>query len=356
MASILTRGDGRRAIQFQGLDGKRKTVGLGKATVRDAQAIRVKIEAILASQLAQRPFDPDVAKWIAQLAIPLANKLAEVGLLCDVAATEQTDQRQLKPFLDAYVARRKDVKGGTRVFYNHTIRNLLEFFGPDRPLSKITLGDADDFRRYLQEQRLSASTVCRRSSLARTFFRDAVRRKLIPENPFADLKTTTRTNAVRQRYIPKSTIQAVIEACQSAEWRLLIALSRFAGLRVPSEVMTLRWENVDWDGNRMTVYSPKTEHHEGKESRVVPIFPELRPYLEEVLALTRENGPNVFQRLRKVPDSPETGWRNINLRTSLMKIIKRAGFEPWPKLWHNLRASAETDLAEEFPMHVVCKW
>jgi len=32
----------------------------------------------------------------------------------------------------------------------------------------------------------------------------------------------------------------------------------------------------------MVVRSPKTEHHEGGESRVVPIFPELRPYLEAV--------------------------------------------------------------------------
>jgi hypothetical protein len=30
--------------------------------------------------------------------------------------------------------------------------------------------------------------------------------------------------------------------------------------------------------------------------------------------------------------------------------------QPWPRLWHNLRASAQTDLANLFPAHVVCKW
>jgi hypothetical protein len=29
----------------------------------------------------------------------------------------------------------------------------------------------------------------------------------------------------------------------------------------------------------MTVTSPKTKHHEGRETRVVPIFPELAPVL-----------------------------------------------------------------------------
>jgi hypothetical protein len=29
---------------------------------------------------------------------------------------------------------------------------------------------------------------------------------------------------------------------------------------------------------------------------------------------------------------------------------------PWPKLFQNLRATRETDLAEKHPMHVVCAW
>jgi hypothetical protein len=30
--------------------------------------------------------------------------------------------------------------------------------------------------------------------------------------------------------------------------------------------------------------------------------------------------------------------------------------KPWPKLFHNLRASRETELASEYPIHVVCNW
>jgi hypothetical protein len=30
--------------------------------------------------------------------------------------------------------------------------------------------------------------------------------------------------------------------------------------------------------------------------------------------------------------------------------------QPWPRLWHNLRASAQTNLANLFPAHVVCEW
>ena len=46
----------------------------------------------------------------------------------------------------------------------------------------------------------------------------------------------------------------------------------------------------------------------------------------------------------------------VNLRTHLLRIIARAGERPWPKLFHNLRASRQTELEEEFPTHVVCAW
>ena len=43
-------------------------------------------------------------------------------------------------------------------------------------------------------------------------------------------------------------------------------------------------------------------------------------------------------------------------RTQLERIIRRAGLEPWPKLFQNLRSSRETELAREWPLHVVTEW
>jgi hypothetical protein len=39
-----------------------------------------------------------------------------------------------------------------------------------------------------------------------------------------------------------------------------------------------------------------------------------------------------------------------------MGIIDRTGLEPWPKVFQNLCSTRETELAEEFPMDVVCAW
>src|SRR5687768_1892846 len=103
-----------------------------------------------------------------------------------------------------------------------------------------------------------------------------------------------------------------------------------------------------WTGRRtVTVRSPKTEHHKGKASRQIPIFPELRPYLDEVWESVEPGMLWVITRYRHT---------NINLRTQLERIIAKAGLESWPKLFQNLRSTRETELAEEYPLHVVTAW
>jgi hypothetical protein len=47
---------------------------------------------------------------------------------------------------------------------------------------------------------------------------------------------------------------------------------------------------------------------------------------------------------------------NCNLRTQLERIINRAGLQPWPRMFQNLRATRETELTQGFPLHVVTAW
>lgn len=364
MASVSTdRETGLRKVQFAGLDGKRKTLRLGRVSMNNALGVCGHAEEIINAGMLNRSLRRTTAEWLAELSPVMLDKLVAVGL---IHPRSETKPVTLGEFLDAYLARRSDVKSGTAVFYGHTQRNLLDVFGRDRPLNSITAGDADDFRRHLQQsgdfqnpngnrqkrKALSAATVARRCSLARTFFKDAVRRKLLAENPFDDVVGGPSHNPERQHFIDRDTITKAIDACPNAEWRLLVALSRFGGVRVPSEALTLRWCDIDWSNNRFTAHSPKTEHHVGKATRVVPIFTELRPYLEDVFDPAAEYVLSGLQH-----EAGQRGdWRAVNVRTRFQKILKRAGLTPWPRLWHNLRASRQTELEERFPSHVVCAW
>ena len=93
--------------------------------------------------------------------------------------------------------------------------------------------------------------------------------------------------------------------------------------------------------------SPKTEHHEGKDSRILPMFLKLRPLLLAAWGEARNGAEHVISRYR---------GGNATLRTQLERILRRAGIEPWPKLFQNLPATRQTELAERYPIHVVCAW
>jgi integrase len=100
----------------------------------------------------------------------------------------------------------------------------------------------------------------------------ACRRRLISENPFADLLYGPQTNEERIEFIPWETIDLVIAACLDLEWELIFALARYGGARVPFEIAEMRWADIDWERNWFTIYSSKTEHHVGRRFRVVLIL------------------------------------------------------------------------------------
>ncbi len=342
MASISRDPNGRRTIQFVGSDGKRRSIRLGKVSQRLAESVQVRVEHLAAALLTGGALDGETARWVADLDMQLADKLAAVGLI------PKRQRATLGAFLDSYIAARADVKPATAIVYGHTRRCLVEYFGAEKPLQEITAGDADAWRLWLLDhEKLADNTVRRRCGIAKQYFKAAVRRRLIGENPFVDLVAAVRRNDKRYYFITREEARKVLDACPSAQWRLLFALSRFGGLRCPSEHLGLRWGDIDWERDRITVHSPKTEHHVGGESRQIPIFPELRPYLEEVWEQAEPGTEWVITRYRGA---------DRNLRTKLEKIIKRAGLTPWPKLWQNLRSTRQTELAETYPMHVVCQW
>jgi integrase len=342
MASIAREANGRKTIQFIGADGKRRSLRLGKCAIKTAEAVKVQIEQLVAASILGHAVPMETAHWLADRDEVMIDKLAAVFLI------PKRESAALAAFLDRYIAERTDAKPNTLIVWRQVRRCLVEFFGDGKPLREITPGDADRWRLWLAEQGLGENTVNRRCGFAKQFFRVAVRQRLIRENPFGDLQgTTVRANRERDYFITREQAQQVLDACPEAQWRVLFALSRYGGLRNPSETLTLKWGDVDWERGRIVVTSPKTERHAGKATRIIPLFSELRPYLETAFDAAEPGTEYVITRYREV---------NVNLRTQLLKIIKRAGLKPWPRLFHNLRATRQTELAAGFPVHVVCEW
>lgn len=349
MASISTRPNGSRMIQFADPGGARRTILLGKLPAKNAAEIKTRVEYLLWSSTNGQPVDSETSRWLTKADPKLVNKLAAVGLC------ESRESSQLGPFITRYVGGRTDVKPATKEIWGQGEKSLLQHFTADRDLRKVTAGDADAYRLKLTSGTLATMTARKRLQFAKMIFRAAVRRKLIEVDPFADVSVKV-SMPPRWHFITQADTTKLIEACSDRDWRLIVALARYGGLRCPSEVLSLKIADIDWANDRMRVTSPKTEHHPGKETRMVPIFPELKAPLLECCEAAPEGAVYVVDERFRRSAVGKHGWRNCNLRTTFEKIVKRAGLIAWPRLFHNLRSSRQTELSETFPSHVVCAW
>ena len=245
-------------------------------------------------------------------------------------------------FLTGYIQSRSDLAGNTIKNLTQAKRVLVEYFGENHPLRSIRPADALGWQRWLQtKHKYSVATISMHSKKAKTMFKAAVDDGLLESNPFDAIRGMKESNVDRQRFIPRDVINRILEECPGVQWRLIVVLCRYAGLRCPCEVLGLRWTDLDWQRGSIRVDSPKTG------LRFVPMFPEVRKALMEA----REAAPKGSERC--IDEYPE---KSPNLRTQFKRIICRAHVEPWPRLFHNLRASCRTELQELLPDHAVNKW
>ena len=192
----------------------------------------------------------------------------------------------------------------------------------------------------------ASATVARSLIHGRQFLQHAVDGGIIRENPFLGVRASSRPNKDRLVFVNLEVAQKVLATCPSAEWRLIFALARSGGLRIPSEIARVKWSDILWSEKKIRVLSPKTEGI-GKGERLIPMFPELVEPLRECSEGAKDGSVYVFE--KKITDK-------TNLRKRLQGIIQKAGVKPWPKLFVNLRASRETELASLHPIHVVTSW
>jgi integrase len=353
MASISTDPNGNITIQFIGADNRRRSIRPGKLNKKAANELKLKIEALNTLVIAKLPMDADTARWVASIGDDLAAKLAAVGLM------PERQSETLGGFLNAYLARRSaGAKPNTVDNIRRVVNDLLAVHPATLGLRHFTSDHADKLHRWYTDKNLKPATIHRQLKFAKQFFADAVKRKLIHENPFALVKIPPGTpSADRQRYIESADVERLIEAAHPA-LRIVLALARFAGLRCPDEVLLLKWEHVNLAVGRMTVTSPKTECHPGKAYRVVPIFTALRPHLEDAWELAEPgtefvvSGPTADAHRA----TEARGWKGANYRTPLAKLMRRSGIDSWPKPFNNMRASCETDLMKHHRIHVVTSW
>ena len=344
MASVIKDGrpgrDGWR-VRFY-VCGRRRELyvsGASKKGERQANIIAQHCEELGKAKSNNVPPAPESVAWANGTEGNLRESLVAWGLADPVSEKLVTNAgRFLGPFLDAYIASRSDVKKTTETNYKQTRRLLVEYFGESKSLRAITAADSDRWRRWMLDRPMAIATVSKHCKRAKTMIAEAVKDRLLPRSPFESLKGGKESNESRQFLVGAEASKSILGACPDADWRVIFSLARWGGLRCPSEVLALKWSDVDWEKGRLRIDSPKTG------LRSCPMFPEIRKALEEAF------DPESIYCVNRYRSGEQ------NLRTQFGRILKVANVKPWPKLFVNLRSTRRTELQEQFPDHVVNRW
>lgn len=215
------------------------------------------------------------------------------------------------------------------------------------PLAELTVARLEAFYQDLST-RMGRSHLTHIRTFLRAALRKAVRYGYIPFSP-AELAELPRTPPQPKvaRALSQSEIERLLEAAQGTRYYPILYTTLALGLR-RGEVLGLRWEDVDWVREEVSIRRivtlvegvpvvgpPKT----AGSYRVLPLPPDLKAVLLEWKAALRAmdlDGGWVFP----AETSPETPINPRNLERAYKNLLKKAGLPPYR--FHDLRHTFAT--------------
>ena len=290
MASLRERMRGKSLmyeIDFY-VGGKRKTIPLGASyTKRTATELMGIVETlVLYNANGTAVLDKRTQTWIETASPEIREKLAKVDLI------EIPPSHTLKEVWDQFLAQKvRGIKESTAKVYDAVRVRFFRVFRENELLEDLTKDRMQRWKEQLLDSSgLAEATVASTIKDVKAVFNWAVMQGWIEKSPLDGIGRGSFVNRKNDRIISMEEYRRLLDACPCQDWRVIVSLARIGGLRCPSELIALRWEDVNWKKKYFYVRSPKTEHLGDKEGRWVPIFPELRTELETLF-------PTLIQRV-----------------------------------------------------------
>jgi integrase len=247
--------------------------------------------------------------------------------------------------------RKHELAPTTLTRYHGAAKHLCKHFGPNYPVERLTESGVAQFKASMIQGELAKRSINAQSANGnmrslKAIFNFAMNKlKIIPAHPFKGMVESIKQSQ-DWHYARVADLDPIMATSPSLG--LLFALCRLAGLR-KMEAVTLEWVNVDFEQSRLTVVGKSDDagwQPKSRQTRVVPIFPELMALLTQAFNEAPEGQQRVCTGLRT----------KHNLSYDLPRVIRQAGLEPYSKPLHSLRKSCLTDWAKVFPMHCVQQW
>lgn len=180
----------------------------------------------------------------------------------------------MREHTENWLAEKRGTAPATLVFYRGSVKKFLTFLGEraDADISEIDSKTVVAYRNQLMTQ-VSPKTVNHDLKTVKAMFKAARRDQLVVDDPTEFTDTVKGRSDATRRPFTLDEINRVL-AVANAEWRSMILLGLYTGLRI-SDVAMLRWNNIDLEKGQITIVVQKT----GK-TLILPIASPLAEHLE----------------------------------------------------------------------------
>ncbi len=336
---IRKNGDVAWSIQFR-LNTQKKSLYLSpRYPEKEAKKILGVVEETAAAIETGASLNPRTYAWLLNMTPDLRSRFEAAGLI------EPEKRLTLKQLFDQYEREEvEEMKPTTARNKRQAARTFLSFADEKTNVCDFTHANALEFASFLAKTR-SEATKAGYIRDVRRVFNWAKERDLIEESPFDHVARGSFKNKSRERFVTRKEYEAMLDAAPNQEARVLLALYRIGGLRY-GEAHLVTWNDVDFDRKRLLVHSPKTERIKGRDTRLIPLFPELRQELEELRKSVADNDLDQF-----VIQTHRTTARKV-----VKSAVVKAGLEPWARLIQNLRSSRAIEIYQEFGVIAESEW
>lgn len=177
------------------------------------------------------------------------------------------------------------------------------------------------------KKRFAGSSLNRRLAILKCVFSVAVSKGYVRDNPVNGVKKAKEPPWRRKFVFSEEELQALVNAA-SPHMKPILAVAAGTGLR-KGDILRLRWDQVDFRANVITLYQQKTE-----EPIEIPMF-----------FLTRETLLKLKATAGRVPFVLTYKGRGIgNCRTAFHGALKRSGLAAKGYHFHDLRRTFATML------------
>jgi site-specific recombinase XerD len=199
------------------------------------------------------------------------------------------------------------------------LKQFVEFIG-DKRLGEITIRDILDYRTHILKGGIVNHTANLHVTAIRNLYKQAIVEELVEENPA--IKVTMLDHVPKAKFLLTDnqitflakTAKAVLPMAgqQVADWILAMA---YSGGRT-SEVLSLKWTDVDFDGRKLNFRRETVKFKE--RARSVDFNPKLEAHLKEMHARRNQQQEWLF------PSSRDKGDRVQEYGHDLAKVTEKA--------------------------------